>query len=148
MASVNKAIILGNVGKDPETRYAADGSAVTNLSIATSEQWKDKATGEKQEKVEWHRVVFFGKVAEVAGQYLKKGSSCYVEGKIVTRKWTDKEGQDRYSTEIVGDRLQLLGGKPQGDAPQESQKPRGSAKDMDSDIPFANVGRGRAFHSI
>lgn len=135
MASVNKAIILGNVGKDPETRYVADGSAVTNLSIATSEQWKDKS-GEKQEKVEWHRVVFFGKVAEIAGQYLKKGSSCYVEGKIVTRKWTDKEGQDRYSTEIVGDRLQLLGGKPQGDTQQEAQKPRGSAKDMDDDIPF------------
>lgn len=141
MASVNKVIILGNVGKDPETRYLPDGGAVTNVSIATSEQWKDKATGEKKEKTEWHRVVFFQRIAEVAGQYLKKGSSCYVEGKLTTRKWADKEGIERYSTEIHADRLQLLGGKPQQNEGENQPKQSTPAKtggfdDLDDDIPF------------
>lgn len=109
MASVNKVILLGNLGRDPETRYTTGGDAVTNLRIATTEQWKDK-NGEKQERTEWHTVVLFGRQAEIAGEYLKKGRSVYIEGRLQTRKYTDKEGKDRYSTEIVGDRMQLLGG--------------------------------------
>jgi single-strand DNA-binding protein len=109
MASVNKVILLGNLGRDPETRYTTGGEAVTNLRIATTEQWKDKS-GEKQEKTEWHSVVLFGRQAEVAGEYLKKGRSVYIEGRLQTRKWTDKEGVEKYSTEIVGDRMQLIGG--------------------------------------
>jgi single-strand DNA-binding protein len=108
MASVNKVILLGNLGRDPETRYTTGGDAVTNLSIATSEQWKDKS-GEKQERTEWHRVVLFGRQAEVAGEYLKKGRSVYIEGRLQTRKYTDKDGVEKYSTEIVADRMQLLG---------------------------------------
>jgi single-strand DNA-binding protein len=110
MASVNKVILIGNLGKDPETRYLPSGDAVTNISVATTDTWKDKS-GEKQEHTEWHRVAFFGKVAEIAGEYLKKGSPVYVEGRIRTRKWQDKEGNDKYSTEIVADRMQLLGGR-------------------------------------
>jgi single-strand DNA-binding protein len=98
MASVNKAIIVGNLGKDPEVRYTASGEAICNITVATSDTWKDKATGEKKEATEWHRISFFGKLAEIAGQYLKKGSQVYVEGSIRTRKWTDKEGQERYTT--------------------------------------------------
>src|SRR5215217_4913781 len=113
MASVNKVILIGNLGKDPETRYLPSGDAVTNISVATTDTWKDKS-GEKQEHTEWHRVAFFGKTAEIAGEYLKKGSPVYVEGRIRTRKWQDKEGQDRYSTEIVADRMQLLGGRGAG----------------------------------
>jgi len=113
MASVNKVILVGNLGKDPETRYLPSGDAVTNISVATTDTWKDKS-GEKQEHTEWHRVAFFGKTAEIAGEYLKKGSPVYVEGRIRTRKWQDKEGQDRYSTEIVADRMQLLGGRGGG----------------------------------
>jgi single-strand DNA-binding protein len=109
MASVNKVILLGNLGRDPETRYTTGGDAVTNLNIATSEQWKDK-NGEKQERTEWHRVVLFGRQAEVAGEYLKKGRSVYIEGRLQTRKYTDKDGVEKYSTEIVGDRMQLIGG--------------------------------------
>lgn len=109
MASVNKVILLGNLGRDPETRYTTGGDAVTNLSIATSEQWKDKS-GEKQERTEWHRVVLFGRQAEVAGEYLKKGRSVYIEGRLQTRKYTDKDGVEKYSTEIVADRMQLIGG--------------------------------------
>ena len=109
MASVNKVILLGNLGRDPETRYTTGGDAVTNLSIATSEQWKDK-NGEKQERTEWHRVVLFGRQAEIAGEYLKKGRSVYIEGRLQTRKYTDKDGVEKYSTEIVGDRMQLIGG--------------------------------------
>ena len=109
MASVNKVILLGNLGRDPETRYTTGGDAVTNLNIATSEQWKDKS-GEKQERTEWHRVVLFGRQAEIAGEYLKKGRSVYIEGRLQTRKYTDKDGVDKYSTEIVGDRMQLIGG--------------------------------------
>jgi single-strand DNA-binding protein len=110
MASVNKVILIGNLGRDPETRYMPDGGAVTNISVATTDAWKDK-NGEKQEKTEWHRVAFFGKLAEIAGEYLKKGSQVYVEGRLQTRKWQDKEGVDKYSTEIIADRMQMLGSR-------------------------------------
>jgi len=113
MASVNKVILIGNLGRDPETRYTTGGDAVTNLRIATTETWKDKA-GEKQEKTEWHTVVLFGRQAEIAGEYLKKGRPVYIEGRLQTRKYTDKEGVEKYSTEIVGDRMQLLGGREGG----------------------------------
>jgi single-strand DNA-binding protein len=112
MASLNKVTLIGNLGRDPETRYTPDGSAITNLSIATTSSWKDKATGEKKEETEWHRLVFYNRLAEIAGEYLKKGSSIYVEGRLKTRKWQDKEtGQDKYSTDIVVDQMQMLGGK-------------------------------------
>jgi single-strand DNA-binding protein len=111
MASVNKVIIVGNLGKDPETRYAPSGDAITNITVATSDTWKDKATGEKKEATEWHRVVFFGRLAEIAGEYLKKGRSVYVEGRLRTRKWQDKDGQDRYTTEVVADQMQMLGSR-------------------------------------
>ena len=113
MASVNKVILLGNLGRDPDTRYTTGGDAVTNLNIATSEQWKDKS-GEKQERTEWHRVVLFGRQAEIAAEYLKKGRSVYVEGRLQTRKYTDKDGVEKYSTEIVADRMQLIGGARDG----------------------------------
>ena len=113
MASVNKVILIGNLGRDPETRYTTGGDAICNLNIATSEQWKDKS-GEKQEKTEWHRVVLFGRQAEIAGEYLKKGRSVYIEGRLQTRKYTDKDGVEKYSTEIVGDRMQLLGSREGG----------------------------------
>jgi single-strand DNA-binding protein len=150
MASVNKVILIGNLGKDPETRYLPSGDAVTNISVATSEKWKDKS-GETQEHTEWHRVAFFGKTAEIAGEYLKKGSPVYVEGRIRTRKWQDKEGQDRYSTEIVADRMQLLGGRGGGAEPMTREpvtaaasggggsKPaprKGTIEELDDDIPF------------
>ena len=154
MASVNKVILIGNLGADPETRYLPSGDAVTNIRIATSEKWKDKS-GEQQEHTEWHRIAFFGKLAEIAGEYLKKGSPVYVEGRIRTRKWQDKEsGQDRYSTEVVADRMQLLGSRgggaeamPRepaaagastaggGGKPQQ-QKKGGAFDTMDDDIPF------------
>ncbi len=154
MASVNKVILVGNLGRDPETRYSPDGSAITNVSVATTSQWKDKNTGEKKEETEWHRVVFYGRLAEIAGQYLKKGRSVYVEGRLRTRKWQDKEGQERYTTEIIADAMQMLGGRegmgePTGAVGRESapsQAPAaGAAKkpqapsgfgDMDDDIPF------------
>ena len=113
MASENKVILLGNLGRDPETRYTTGGDAVTNLNIATSEQWKDKS-GEKQERTEWHRVVLFGRQAEIAAEYLKKGRSVYIEGRLQTRKYTDKDGVEKYSTEIVADRMQLIGGARDG----------------------------------
>lgn len=113
MASVNKVILVGNLGKDPEVRYMLGGDAVANITLATTDSWKDKS-GVKQEKTEWHRVSFFGRQAEVVGEYLRKGSQIYVEGRIQTRKWQDKEGQDRYTTEIVADRMQMLGGKSSG----------------------------------
>jgi len=113
MASVNKVILIGNLGRDPETRYTTGGDAVTNLRIATTETWKDKS-GEKQEKTEWHTVVLFGRQAEIAGEYLKKGRPVYIEGRLQTRKYTDKEGVEKYSTEVVGDRMQLLGGREGG----------------------------------
>jgi single-strand DNA-binding protein len=150
MASVNKVILIGNLGADPETRYLPSGDAVTNIRIATTDTWKDKS-GEKQEHTEWHRVAFFGKTAEIAGEYLKKGSPVYVEGRIRTRKWQDKEGQERYSTEIVGDRMQLLGGRGGGGAESMQREPvaagaaaaksaprkgGGAFDEMDDDIPF------------
>jgi len=151
MAGVNKVILVGNLGKDPETRYTPSGSAVTNITIATSESWKDKQTGEQQERTEWHRVVFFNRLAEVAGEYLRKGSQVYVEGKIQTRKWQDQNGQDRYTTEIVGNEMQMLGsrgdnaggGRPapqqaSSQAPQQQsrQAPPAPADDFEDDIPF------------
>lgn len=155
MASVNKVILVGNLGRDPETRYAPDGGAITNVSIATTETWKDK-NGEKQEKTEWHRVVFFSKLAEIAGEYLKKGSQVYVEGRLQTRKWQDKDGQDKYSTEVVADRMQMLGSRqgmgggdradrePPADreaSPKAGGKPPGGKAggkfdDFEDDIPF------------
>ncbi len=113
MASVNKVILVGNLGKDPEVRYMPSGEAIANITVATTDSWKDKQ-GEKQERTEWHRVSFFGKLAEIVGQYLKKGSQIYVEGRLQTRKWQDKEGQDRYTTEIVADKMQMLGGRSGG----------------------------------
>ena len=121
MASLNKVILIGNLGADPETRYAPSGDAICNLRIATTEVWKDKATGERREATEWHRVVYFGRVAEVAAQYLRKGSQIYVEGRLQTRKWQDKDGQDRYTTEIRGDEMKMLGGRQGGDAPMGRQ---------------------------
>src|SRR5215472_17464994 len=115
MASVNKVILVGNLGRDPETRYTTSGDAVTNIRLATTDTWKDK-NGEKQEKTEWHTVVFFGRQAEIAGEYLKKGRQVYIEGRLQTRKWQDKEGQDRYMTEIVADRMQMLGSREGGGA--------------------------------
>ncbi len=116
---VNKAIIVGTLGQDPEIRYTANGGAVANISVATNETWKDKATGEAQERTEWHRIVMFGRLAEIAQQYLKKGSQAYFEGRIQTRKWQDQSGNDRYSTEIVANEMQMLGGRA-GGAPMES----------------------------
>jgi single-strand DNA-binding protein len=120
MASVNKVILVGNLGADPEVRYMPSGDAITNIRLATTDSWKDK-NGEKQEKTEWHRVAFFGKLAEIAGEYLKKGSQVYVEGRLQTRKWQDKDGQDRYTTEIVADRMQMLGGRGAGGGSFEVQ---------------------------
>lgn len=115
MASVNKAIIVGNVGREPEVRYAPDGTAICNLSIATTSQWRDKASGEKREETEWHRVVMYNRLAEIAGEYVRKGRSVYIEGRLKTRKWQDKDtGADRYSTEIVADQMQMLGGRDGG----------------------------------
>ena len=165
MASINKVILVGNLGRDPETRYMPDGGAVTNVSIATTDTWKDKTSGEKKEATEWHRVVFFNRLAEIAGEYLKKGSQVYVEGRLRTRKWQDKEGQDKYTTEIVCDTMQMLGGRqgmgegggrgaerggdrgesaesrggppPEGrPAPAGAKKPAGKFDDMEDDIPF------------
>jgi single-strand DNA-binding protein len=150
MASVNKVIIVGNLGADPETKYLPSGDAVTNIRVATTDTWKDKASGEKREATEWHRIAFFGRLAEIAGEYLKKGSQVYVEGSLRTRKWQDKDGQDRYSTEIRGDVMQMLGRRegggearalpPRGDAKpapaQAGAKKPGKFDDMEDDIPF------------
>jgi single-strand DNA-binding protein len=114
MASVNKVIIVGNLGRDPETRYMPSGDAMTSIAVATTDKWRDKATGEQKEATEWHRIAFFGKLAEIAGQYLKKGSQVYVEGKLKTRKYTDKDGVEKYSTEIVADSMQMLGSRMGG----------------------------------
>jgi single-strand DNA-binding protein len=111
---INKVTIVGNLGQDPETKYMPSGGAVTNISVATSESWKDKQTGQPQERVEWHRIVFFNRLAEIAGEYLKKGSQVYVEGSLRTRKWQDQSGQDKYTTEIVGSEMQMLGGRQGG----------------------------------
>ena len=114
MASVNKVILIGNLGRDPETRYSPDGAAICNVSIATTSQWKDKATGERKEETEWHRVTFYGRLAEIAGEYLKKGRSVYVEGRLKTRKYKDKEGIEKYSTDIIADQMQMLGSREGG----------------------------------
>jgi len=155
MASVNKVILVGNLGADPETRYMPSGDAIANIRLATTFRWKDKQTGENKEETEWHRIVFRGRLAEIAGEYLKKGSPVYVEGRIRTRKWQDKEGQDRYTTEIMADNMQLLGsragaGEPVtarepaeagaggGGTPKPAAKkaPAGGLGEMDDDIPF------------
>ena len=158
MASVNKVILVGNLGADPETRYMPNGDAVANIRLATTESWKDKASGEKKEITEWHRVVFYRKLAEIVGQYLKKGSAVYVEGRIRTRKWQDKEGQERYTTEIEATEMQMLGGRSGGGASSSGgeaeyggsmpssggagtsrsapAKKAPSFEDMDDDIPF------------
>lgn len=166
MASVNKVIIVGNLGRDPETRYMPSGDAMTTIAVATTDSWKDKATGEKKEQTEWHRITFFGKLAEIAGQYLKKGSAVYVEGSLRTRKYTDKDGVEKYATDIRADSMQMLGGRPNagggsasmddggyGSAPPQQQrsgsgmggsapsrpaasKPAPNFSDMDDDIPF------------
>lgn len=125
MASVNKVILVGNLGRDPETRYMPNGEAVTNVAIATTESWKDKNSGEKKELTEWHRVTFYRKLAEIAGQYLKKGSAVYVEGRLQTRKWTDKEGVERYTTEIIADSMQMLGGRTGGSAEMDGGQSAG-----------------------
>jgi single-strand DNA-binding protein len=164
MASVNKVILIGNLGKDPETRYAPSGAAITNVRIATTRNWKDKTSGERKEETEWHSVVFYDRLAEIAGEYLKKGRPVYVEGRLKTRKWQDKEGQDRYTTEVIADSMQLLGSREGGGAgsddfaggagagrdsvaasgtgvasrpaPAPRPKPAGGFDDMDDDIPF------------
>lgn len=156
MASVNKVIIVGNLGRDPEVRYTPNGDSIANVTIATTDTWKDKATGEKKEATEWHRVVFFGKLAEIAGQYLKKGRQVYVEGALRTRKWQDKEGQERYTTEIVANEMKMLGsregmsdapprdnaggaaaGSGGGNRPAAAPQPAGgSFNDFEDDIPF------------
>jgi single-strand DNA-binding protein len=119
MASLNKVTLIGHLGKDVEMRYTPSGDAVANMTVATSESWKDKSTGEKKEQTEWHRVAFFGKIAEVCGQYLNKGSQVYIEGSLHTRKWVDKEGQDRYTTEIRGSNMLMLGSRSAGDRPAD-----------------------------
>ena len=144
---INKVILVGNLGADPETKYMPSGDAITNLRIATSDTWTDKNSGQKQERTEWHRVVMFKKLAEIAAEYLRKGSQVYIEGRLRTRKWQDKQGQDRYSTEIVADQMQMLGGKGGGmggaDAegpPRERPATRAQAAEpaaeLDDDIPF------------
>ena len=160
MASVNKVILVGNLGRDPETRFAPSGSAICNVRIATTRNWKDKASGEKREETEWHSVVFYDRLAEIAGEYLKKGRPVYVEGRLKTRKWQDKDGNDRYTTEVIAESMQLLGsrdggGAPAGDDPGYTREPSASGSgaragggpaapkkpapnfdDMDDDIPF------------
>ncbi|MCU0921156.1 MAG: single-stranded DNA-binding protein [Burkholderiaceae bacterium] len=165
MASVNKVILIGNLGRDPEVRYAPSGSAICNVTLATSRQWKDKTSGERQEETEWHRVVFYDRLAEIAGEYLKKGRPVYVEGRLKTRKWTDKDGVEKYTTEIVADQMQLLGSRegmgggddaggggggysrgagaegrpaarPSAPAPKPAAKSSTGFDDMDDDIPF------------
>lgn len=124
MASVNKVILVGHLGKDPETRYMPNGDAITNATLATSESWKDKQTGEKKEQTEWHRLVFYRKLAEIAGQYLRKGSLIYIEGSLKTRKWQDKDGQDRYTTEITVNEMNMLGGRGDAGGGQSSGEPQ------------------------
>jgi len=143
---INKVIIVGNLGGDPETRYMPSGSAVTNLTVATNESWKDKQTGEQKDRTEWHKVAMFNRLAEVAAEYLRKGSQVYIEGKLRTRKWQDKNGQDRWTTEIIADEMQMLGGRGGGggsapmnsssDSAPSSAPPQPGPDDFDDDIPF------------
>ena len=141
MASVNKVILIGNLGADPEIRYMPNGDPVATFNIATTGTWKDKQTGEKKEQTEWHRIVFFRKLAEIAGQYLKKGAPIYIEGALKTRKWQNKAGQDRYTTEIVADTMQMLGGKREGEqsAPRSESAP---AQNQQRSAPAQNGGGG------
>jgi single-strand DNA-binding protein len=158
MSSVNKVSLIGNLGRDPETRFSPDGGAICNFSIATTESWKDKATGEKKENTEWHRIVMYNRLAEIAGEYLKKGKSVYVEGRLKTRKWTDKDGVEKYTTEIIATEMQMLGGREGGGVGQgessgqqrqtaaptkdsaasapAQRKESQSFSDLDDDIPF------------
>jgi single-strand DNA-binding protein len=163
MASINKVILIGNLGKDPEVRYTPSGSAICNITLATSRNWKDKNTGERQEETEWHRVVFYDRLAEVAGEYLRKGKSIYVEGRLKTRKWQDKDGQDKYTTEIIASEMTMLGSRdgggdegggggggysrereapaprasaPRAPAPKPAAKSSTGFDDMEDDIPF------------
>jgi single-strand DNA-binding protein len=140
MRGVNKVILVGNMGADPETRYMPSGKAVTNIRIATSESWKDKQTGDAKERTEWHSVVLYDKLGEIAGEYLRKGSQVYVEGSLRTRKWQDKEGKDRYTTEIIAQQMQMLGGKSQGGERPARQEQQPAQSDngggFDDDIPF------------
>jgi single-strand DNA-binding protein len=149
---LNKAMIIGHLGKDPDVRYMPSGNAVANVTVATNESWKDKQTGENQERTEWHNVVFYGKLAEIAGEYLRKGRQVYIEGSLRTRKWQDKNGQDRYTTEIIANDMQMLGGRDGGSASFEPREPRQQPSqepptagaqqsssmdnDFDDDIPF------------
>jgi len=149
---VNKVIIVGTLGADPDTSYAPSGSAITKLSIATNESWKDKETGEQKEKTEWHRISMFGRLAEISAEYLRKGSQVYIEGKLATNKWQDKEGNDRWTTEIIANQMQMLGGRPTGNATssksnenqqspsnenkQSPPEPPAGTDDFDDDIPF------------
>jgi single-strand DNA-binding protein len=163
MASVNKVILVGNLGRDPEVRYSADGAAICNISIATTSNWKDKSSGERREETEWHRIVFYNRLAEIAGEYLKKGRPIYVEGRLRTRKWQNKEGQDQYTTEVIADQMQRLGSRdgmgggegggggggdyessapskpaarPQAQRPQAPAASPANLGDLDDDIPF------------
>ena len=141
---INKVILVGNLGADPDTRYMPSGGAVTNLSVATSESWKDKQSGEQKERTEWHKVAMFGRLAEISAEYLRKGSQVYIEGRIRTRKWQDKDGNDRWTTEIIADEMQMLGGRGGGGAPargdsySQNSAPQKAAEpdDFDDDIPF------------
>jgi single-strand DNA-binding protein len=151
---INKVILIGNLGRDPEVRYSPSGQAVANVTLATSESWKDKTSGEKQERTEWHRVVFFGRLAEIVGEYLKKGAQVYIEGRLQTRKWQDKDGNDRYTTEIVANDMQMLGSRSGAGQPSDSfnqdqsypadkagvkseaKSPAAAGADFDDDIPF------------
>ena len=148
MASVNKVILMGNLGRDPEVRYSPDGAAVCNVSIATTSSWKDKTSGERREETEWHRVVFYNLLAEIAGEYLRKGRPVYVEGRIKTRKWQNKEGVDQYTTEVVADNMQLLGGRDGGEgggapgAEGGSGAPRPAARSQAAQRPAAPVAGG------
>ena len=170
MASVNKVIIVGNLGRDPETRSTPGGDTLCNIAVATTESWKDKSSGEKKELTEWHRITFYRKLAEIAGQYLKKGSQVYVEGRLQTRKWTDKEGVERFTTEIIADTLQMLGSKesastagssgsgpaartgagyqPSPSRSSAASAPSGGGRDYDDDIPFMPMGFGKSCHAI
>lgn len=138
---INKVILVGNLGNDPDVRYTAGGAAVTRISVATTEAWKDRESGEQQEKTEWHRVVFFGKLAEIVAEYLKKGSQVYVEGRLQTNKWQDKEGNDRYTTEIIANEMQMLGGRSSGGNFDKSPPPAESGSSAKS-APSRNVDEG------
>jgi single-strand DNA-binding protein len=143
---VNKVILVGNVGKDPETRYMPSGQAVTNITVATNESWKDKTTGDTQERTEWHKVAMFGRLAEIAAEYLRKGSQVYIEGKIRTRKWQDKtDGKDRYTTEIIADEMQMLGGRPGGAGASSSPPAARAVGDDSGPPPSAKGGSGNEF---